>query len=186
MSVYIALLRGVNVGGNNTVSMPQLKETFQEAGFTDVQTYINSGNVLFLSNSNSQDVQAVCESLVFNRFGLQTSVAVITAAELADALAHAPKWWGMPNGCKHNAIFVIAPASASEVCAEVGEIKPAYENVAYYGKLIFWSAPMETFSRTRWSKVSKSKTYQSITIRNSNTAFKLMQLAEKLSGDLVK
>ncbi|EHQ90678.1 DUF1697 domain-containing protein [Desulfosporosinus youngiae] len=177
MKKYIALLRGINVGGNNKISMQQLKETFRQAGYTDAQTYINSGNIIFSSNDSEEALQRVCETLISEQFGLAIAVAIISAEELTDALEHAPEWWNIPNGAKHNAIFVIQPATAEDVCAEVGEIKPEYERVAYYGRVIFWSAPMETFSRTRWSKVSGTKTYQKITVRNANTASKLAELA---------
>lgn len=177
MKKYIALLRGINVGGNNKIIMRQLKEAFRQAGFTDAQTYINSGNVIFSSNDSEEALQAVCEALILEQFGLRISVAIISAEELSDALDHAPEWWNISNGAKNNAIFVIQPATAENICTEVGKIKPEYEKVAYYGKVIFWSAPMETFSRTRWSKVSGTKTYQNITIRNATTAIKLAQLA---------
>lgn len=177
MTKYIALLRGVNVGGNNTLSMPELKAAFHTAGFPDAVTYINSGNLIFSADADAEDPQAVSERLIAERFGLNIAVAVLSADELADSLAHAPDWWGLPNGHKHNAIFIISPATAESVCAGVGEIAPEYEKVAYHGKIVFWSAPMETFSRTRWAKVTKSDIYQCITIRNANTAKKLAELS---------
>jgi uncharacterized protein (DUF1697 family) len=177
---YIALLRGVNVGGNNKISMPELKTALEKVGFADVRTYINSGNVIFSGKKNESEVQSECENLIAVRFGLNIAVAVLTAEELADAIAHAPDWWGLPGTDKHNAIFVIPPMTAKEACAEMGEIKPEYEKVACYGKVIFWTAPLATFSRTRWSKmVANKKVYNAITIRNANTAQKLAQLAEK-------
>ena len=175
---YIALLRGINVGGNNKIDMKQLKAAFVEAGFSDARTYINSGNVIFSSDKDAESAQSACEALIFRCFGLNIAVAILTAGELSEALDHAPDWWGDAPDSKHNAIFVIPPATAEDVCAGAGEIKPEYEKVAYHGKLIFWSAPMETFSRTRWSTISKRATYQKITIRNSTTAFKLAELAK--------
>ncbi|MCL1797356.1 MAG: DUF1697 domain-containing protein [Eggerthellaceae bacterium] len=175
---YIALLRGINVGGNNKIDMKQLKAAFAEAGFSDVRTYINSGNVIFSSDKDDVAIQSACEALIFEHFGLHISVAVLTVRELSDALSHAPKWWDGSADSKHNALFVISPATAADICAEVGEIKPEYEKVAYHGKLIFWSAPMATFSRTRWGSVSKQSTYQKITIRNFATANKLAELAK--------
>ena len=68
--------------------------------------------------------------------------------------------------------------TAAEICAHVGTVKEEYEKAASYGNVIFWSAPMATFSRTRWSKISKDKTmYRAITVRNANTALKLSELA---------
>jgi len=178
MTTYITLLRGINIGGRNKIDMKQLKAAFVESGFSDARTYINSGNVIFSSDKDEPAVQSACEALIVERFGLNIAVAVLTAEELADSLAHAPDWWGNELDIKHNAIFVISPARAQDVCVEVGEIKPEYEKCAYYGKLIFWSAPIKTFSRTRWGTVSKRITYQKITIRNSNTALKLAELVK--------
>ena len=69
--------------------------------------------------------------------------------------------------------------TAEEVCKQVGEVKPEYEKVTCNGKMIFWSAPIATFSRTRWSKIVQNKAaYNAITIRNANTTKKLATLCE--------
>jgi uncharacterized protein (DUF1697 family) len=178
LTSYVALLRGINVGGNNKIDMKQLRAAFAEAGFTDARTYINSGNVIFSSDKNADSARMACEALIAGQFGLNIAVVVLSAEELAETLAHAPDWWGSAPDAKHSAIFVIPPATAEGVCAEVGEIKPEYEKCARYGKVIFWSAPMKTFSRTRWGTVSKRTTYRNITIRNATTTYKLAELAK--------
>lgn len=176
---YIALLRGVNVGGNNKLSMPELRAAFAEHGFSDVASYINSGNILFSSGcADAARLRAECEALIRERFSMDISVAVLSADELKDALDHAPDWWNSDADSKHNAIFVIAPATAAEVCAQAGEIKPEYEKLDHYGKLIFWSAPLKTFSMTRWSKIVGTAAYRNVTIRNANTALKLASLVQ--------
>lgn len=176
---YIALLRGINVGGNSKVPMPELKRCFEALGFGEVKTYINSGNVIF--DAPEQDRQTLierCEEAIEKSFGFRVVCAVISAEELADSVAHAPDWWGLSDGNRHNAIFVIPPATTDIIMSEVGKAKPEYEKVAAYGSVIFWTAPLETFSRTRYSKIVGTKAYQSITIRNSNTARKLAVLAK--------
>lgn len=179
---YIALLRGINVGGKNKLPMPELRAAFEAHGFGSVSTYINSGNVLFSSDeTNLLALKEECQTLIQSDFHMNIPVAVISAQVLADAMAHAPSWWNISKDSKHNAIFVIPPATAEEVCAQVGDIKPEYEQVDYYGSVIFWSAPIKTFSRTRWSKVVGSAVYGSITIRNANTTLKLKELANKTS-----
>jgi uncharacterized protein (DUF1697 family) len=176
--MYIALLRGVNVGGNNKIAMSELKTAVEAAGLENVVTYINSGNVIFDSELDETAVKAICEQAIADSFGLNIAVGIITADELRDALAHAPDWWNTDKDSKHNAIFVVHPATAEGVCAEVGEAKPEYENLAYHGKVIFWTAPLATFSRTRWSKITQHKTaYNATTIRNANTTLKLLELA---------
>ena len=75
--------------------------------------------------------------------------------------------------------FVIAPKKAEEIIAEIGEAKPEYESVAAHHPIIFWSAPIKTFSRTRYSKIVGTKTYQSVTIRNASTTRKLAELCQR-------
>lgn len=179
MTNYLALLRGINVGGNNQISMPRLKAAMEQQGFQNVLTYINSGNIFFESPLELPAAQAACEDLILREFDLNIAVGILTAEALRKALAHAPDWWNKDVDSTHNAIFVIPPAAAEEICAFAGEINPDYEKTASYGNVIFWSAPLKTFSRTRWSKISKNKAlYRQITIRNANTALKLAELCQ--------
>ncbi|NLI93954.1 MAG: DUF1697 domain-containing protein [Peptococcaceae bacterium] len=175
---YIALLRGINVGGKNKVPMSDLKTCFENAGFLNVMTYINSGNVFFdCEEQNTSELVKKCEEIIEKKFGLPISVALLDVDTLKEALEHVPEWWGDDPDSKHNAIFVIQPATAEEVITEAGKIKPEYEQLYPYKEIIFWSAPLKTFSRTRWSKVVDTKAYQYITIRNANTTKKLLELA---------
>lgn len=173
---YILLLRGINVGGNNKVSMKELKAALEQNGYKDVTTYINSGNIIFSSKSSDLDfMKKNCEAIILEKFNLSLSVMVISEEDLCEALRNAPDWWDADAESKHNAIFVIPPATVEEVLKEVGEIKPEYEKVASHGRVIFWSAPIKTFSRTRWSKIVGKSSYRAITIRNSNTFKKLAE-----------
>ncbi|MDR0424780.1 MAG: DUF1697 domain-containing protein, partial [Clostridiales Family XIII bacterium] len=167
------------VGGNNKINMKELAAAFSDAGFSDVRTYINSGNVIFSGEAGVSATQAICKGLILQRFGLDIAVAVLAASELVDALANAPDWWGKAPDAKHNAIFVIAPATAEALFDDVGEIKPEYEKAAYHGNIIFWTAPPATLSRTQWFAASSQKAIsRKITIRNHNTAYKLAELAK--------
>ena len=182
MEKHIALLRGINVGGNNIVSMPILREAFEKAGFCEVRTYINSGNIFFSSADTDIEVlQSQCRKIIAETFRLDIPVAVITPKALSVALSNAPKWWDKDKESKHNAIFVISPANAEDIIEEVGEINHEYEKAGHHGQVIFWSAPLGLFSKTKWSKfVSTSTAARSkITIRNANTTKKLLQLSGK-------
>ena len=177
MTQYIALIRGINVGGKNAVSMTRLKETLLNNGFENVSSYINSGNIIFDSEETDlTKLVATFENILFSKFAVTTRVAVLSVKEIHDSWKHAPKWWGQDSNSKHNAIFVIAPADAQEVAAGVGDAKPEYENIDVYNHVIFWSAPLDTFSRTRWSKIVSTSEYNKITIRNFNTTKKLVDL----------
>ena len=176
---YIALLRGINVGGNNKVSMTDLRTCFEDIGFTNVRTYINSGNVFFESRETGEaKLVKQCEEAIEKQFGFHIVCAVVSADEVKDSLAHAPKWWDEKPEDKHNALFIIAPKTAEEIMKEIGEAKPEYEKVAAHGRIIFWTAPLATFGRTRYSKVVGTSAYQFITIRNSRTTKKLVELSD--------
>jgi uncharacterized protein (DUF1697 family) len=178
MQKYIAFLRGINVGGKNKIPMPELKSLFEQK-FTNVTTYINSGNVIFTSpKTNEQELKEECEALLLGKFKFNIPVTIVSASDLSAALANAPAWWNADEHSKHNAIFVILPVTVEQVFEQVGEIKPEYEKVGHHGRVIFWSAPIATFSRTRWSKVVGTSIYDSITIRNANTVNKLVQLTK--------
>ena len=179
MAKYTALLRGVNRGGRNILSMQALGAEMEQKGFLHVQTYSNSGNILFERNLDADTVRQVITKLIHEKFGIDTPVAVFPADALVASLSRAPVWWNQSKEAKHNAIFLIPPLTAEEAIASIGEAKPEYEQVDSAGSVIFWSAPIKTFSRTRWSKVVGSSIYNSITIRNANTAMKLLSFLKE-------
>ena len=179
MAKYIVLLRGINVGGKNIIKMADLKAAFERRDFQNVITYINSGNVLFDSPMEETSIKVVCEDLITESFGMNIPVCVISAADLIDALSHAPEWWNIAPDSRHDAFFVIPPMTARQIVDRIGQIKEEYECLAYHGRVIFWSAPIVTFSRTRVSKIvpKDELMYYAITVRNANTTLKLAELA---------
>ncbi len=180
MVKYIAFLRGINVGGNNKIAMSELKDVFKQSGFHDVVTYINSGNIIFSSLETDEiKLREICEAMILEKFKLKIPVLIISHSDLLTAVNHAPLWWDQDKDSKHNAIFVLPPKTAEEVMMSVGDIKPEYEKIDSYGSVIFWSAPVETFSKTRWSKVVGSNVYDQITIRNANTVKKVLEIGNK-------
>lgn len=180
MGKYIVFLRGINVGGKNKVSMLRLKELFEQNGHQNVMTYINSGNIFFSSEiTNEKKLKEEFEALILNEFQFSIPVMIITVNYLLSAFDHMPSWWGQDKDSAHNTIFIIPPVTFEEVSKAAGEINPEYEKIDHYGNVVFWSAPIKTYSRTRWSKLVASSLYDSITIRNINTFRKISQLAKQ-------
>lgn len=177
MGRFLALLRGINVGGRNKVTMPELAALFANNGFQQVMTYINSGNVIFESDiTDTASLKASCEALLAERYPFDIPVAVFSAEEIAQAMANAPAWWNADATATNDAFYVIPPVTVQEVFDQVGQLRPEYEQVASHGRVIFWTAARKTFSRTRWSKIVQYPAYRSITLRNANTALRLAQL----------
>jgi len=177
MTKYAALLRGINVGGKNTVSMPILKSAFENAGFLSVSTYINSGNVLFSTSCEDiSELKQKCEKIIQDTFSLTIPVMIITENTLDDVLAHAPNWWDDDKEFVHNAIFLLPPTTVEYILQKIGETNPELELISYHNQVIFWSAPRATFSRTKMTKLTSTADYNKITVRNANTTKKLLQL----------
>ena len=92
--IYVALLRGINVGGNNMVSMKALKESFERLGFEDVSTYINSGNVLFRSpEKDARKLEARIDGMLTKEYKLQPRTVVRSHAEIARLMKTIAKTW---------------------------------------------------------------------------------------------
>lgn len=90
MTVYIALLRGINVSGHNKIKMADLKQTLEKTGFGRVQTYIQSGNVLFESEEGPEPLRRRIEDAIQSAFGLSITVVIRSAEELERIVRDCP------------------------------------------------------------------------------------------------
>ena len=92
--VFVALLRGVNVGGNNIISMKSLKTSFEKMGFKDVSTYINSGNILFKAKErDARKLETKIEAMLSREYKLGCKVVVRSFSEMASLIENLPKNW---------------------------------------------------------------------------------------------
>jgi len=91
MTKFIALLRGINVNGQKKIKMPDLKLLFEEMGFQDVETYIQSGNVIFSSKEKSSEkLELKISSAIKRKFGFEVQVMVLTPEEIEYVLKNNP------------------------------------------------------------------------------------------------
>ncbi|MBS1362626.1 MAG: DUF1697 domain-containing protein [Bacilli bacterium] len=179
MKKYIALLRGVNIGGKNKISMVQLKTIFEEFGFKEVKTYLNSGNVIFSSNEdNMESLTKHIEMMIKNKFNLDIPVLIISKEELKDILQNAPEWWDNKNKeIYDNLIFIMPPLTFSEVFGEIGEPKKGLERIKNYKKAIFWSFCLKEYQKTNWWTKTASKSIKDkLTIRTATTIKKIVEM----------
>src|SRR5688500_9070137 len=107
MQTYVALLRGINVGGNNMISMKALKASFERLGFTDVSTYINSGNILFTSKiADARKLEAKIEKMLVAEYELGCKVVVRSAGHIAQLIEKLPPTWNDDKEWRYNVIFL--------------------------------------------------------------------------------
>lgn len=176
MKRYIALLRGINISGKNKVPMARLKNCFEAMGFNEVRTLLNSGNVIF--SCDDADITALTERvelMIQREFGLDIPVFIILQEELADILRHAPDWWGTENKEVYdNLIFILPPATFTDVYREIGAPKEGLEQIQEYRSAVFWSFSRKDYRKTNWwSKTARADIGSKLTIRTANTVRKI-------------
>lgn len=179
MERYIALLRGINISGKNKIAMSELKASFAELGYTAVSTYLNSGNVIFLSDVDDRNVlSSTIKTMIKNKFELDIPVFIISQKELEDILNNAPDWWGDNNKeIYDNLIFMFPSLSYDEFYDEVGNPNEEYEKVHNYKNAIFWSFSRKDYQKTNWwSKTANSNASDEITIRTASTVRKIVSM----------
>ena len=173
---YIAFLRGINISGKNKIAMSDLKKGFEDAEFSDITTYLNSGNVLFTSNTdNDAEVIELVERMINEKFGLTIPVYIIKYEELKDVLKHAPQWWGTEDKEKyHNLIFVLSSDRAEDICNMIGEPTKDLEVISIYQNVIFWTFDRKSYAKCNWWKKTASVGIgEKLTIRTANTVKKI-------------
>lgn len=174
---YIALLRGINVGGNNTVKMSELKEVFKKAGFTNVSTYINSGNVMFESDEN--DVKWITKEIdiALQKTFFVIKTIVLSYKELEHVLEHIPNNWKGGNLRKYVA-FVKNPSKPDDVMREV-QLKEGLDFIERGIGVVYMSTKLSGLTKSGFPKLITKKVYQDITTRNYNTVQKLHTLMQQ-------
>lgn len=180
MHTYIILLRGINVGGKNKVPMAELKKCLEDLKFSNVSTYIASGNVILDSNMPTQSIKSTIEQALIKTFRLESKliqVLVLSQQQLQKVIDNKPKGFGeQPNIYHSDAIFLIDIAidAAMPIFSPregVDKIWPG-EGVIYSQRL---SAER---TKSRLNRIIASPLYQSMTIRNWRTTTKLLELLE--------
>ena len=179
--IYVALLRGINVGGKNKVDMKQLKAVFADAGMTTVTTYINSGNVVFSSRSKSRTkLAARLEEAIAESFGFDVKVLVRSLHDMRTTVAAIdPDWVNDRRTMTCDVLFLWDEADRPDVVDEF-TIKPGVDEVRYVPGALIWKVDAENITKTEMMKAVPTPLYKQITARNCNTARKLLALMESV------
>jgi uncharacterized protein (DUF1697 family) len=172
---YVALLRGINVGGRTLVKMAELKTCFEGLGFDGVSTYIASGNVLF--SSDEPDLESRIEAAIEERFGLPVKVVVLDRPAYARIVRAIPKDWVGDKSRRANVAFVRRGTVAKDVVREL-EPDPDVEAVKAVSGAILWATKREALNRSVMRKLIGGAAYKELTVRNLNTTLKLLELLD--------
>ena len=185
MNTYVILLRGINVGGNNKLPMADLKKYLEELGFSQVLTFIASGNVILKSDKRPDEIKALIEAALPKRFKLVNElvkVLVLTRNTFQAIIDNKPEGFGeQPEKYHSDVIFLMGIDSDQAITLfdpreGVDQVWPG-EGVIYSQRL------SSQLTKSRLNKILASPAYKSMTVRNWNTTTKLLEILREIDPD---
>ena len=175
---YVALLRGINLGSHNRIAMPALREALEQSGFKDVQTYVQSGNVVLGSRAKADTVRRKLEKVLEDRFGLDVAVVVRSSAELA-AVARRNPLREVATDPKRYQVTFLSEKLPAKVVRELEDTAADGERVVVSGREVYAWHP-KTIARSKlWTKLAGKSLGVTATSRNWATVEALLALLEE-------
>ena len=171
----MALLRGINVGGKNLLRMPDLADSFRDAGYRDVRTYLQSGNVLFrAARQKGPKLEATVEAMLEERFGMRLLVVIRSRDEIAQTIDAAPADHGSPS-LRSDVFFLKHPLTAEEALADLPELREGVDSVAPGPGAIYFSRVAAKATKTRIQRFMAMPVFQQMTVRTWRTCTGLLE-----------
>ena len=178
MARLIVLLRGVNIGPRNRVAMPKLRNVVEEAGFDDVRTYLQSGNVVLASTSSAAQVAREVERQIAKAFGLDIAVVVRTRAALAKVIDRNPLGDVADNPKRYQVSFLDGKPSSGVLRKLEAAVVPPEQFVTVGREIYAWH-PAGVARSKLWALLAGRNLGVTATARNWTTVTKLLELAEE-------
>ena len=184
---YVALLRGINVGGNNKVVMSELRAQIAAEGFGHVRTYINSGNLLFeaeaeaAADASREGVAQAVEDILARHYDFPIRLALLTAQDYLAQLDELPDWWH-GEVARRDALFYTRGLDRDHVRERIEAMELGDEAVHFGEHAVFWGKFDEkSFLKTAYhERLLREDFYRQVTIRSGSTVEKI---AAMLSQD---
>jgi uncharacterized protein (DUF1697 family) len=178
MNTYVILMRGINVGGKNKIPMTGLKKCLEDLGFSDVSTYIASGNVILKSDKGAEEIKAQIEGALPENFKLDNElikVLVLTHDQLQAVIDNKPEGFGeQPEKYHSDAIFLMGIDAVQAM--QVFDPREGVDKV-WPGDGVIYSQRLSALrTKSRLSKIIGTPVYKSMTIRSWNTTLKLLEM----------
>lgn len=178
MTKYVALLRGINVGGKNVISMKSLIDCFSAAGFEGVRTFIQSGNVLFACNSGSSaELEVTIERMLFESFETEITTVVRSRDELAATIAAAPANHGSSE-LLGDVLFLKRPFTAAEAMEQLPELNDNVDSIAPGPDALYFSRTVVDSAKSRIDRLRSNRLSKRMTVRNWRTTNRLLEMLD--------
>ena len=178
MEPRVALLRGINLGPRNRVAMPELRDLLSAAGFKDVRTYVQSGNVVLASDADPAELEAEVERLIAERFDLEVGVVVRTGGELAEVVARNPLADVAVEPKRYQVTFLAEPLGPDQV-ERLAALAAGSERFLADGRELYAWHPDGVARSKLWAKLGSKGLGVKATSRNWATVTTLLEMAEE-------
>jgi uncharacterized protein (DUF1697 family) len=186
IGAYVILLRGINVGGKNKVPMAGLRRCLEDLGFSNVTTYIASGNVIVKSDKIAADIQALVEEALPKCFKLDSElikVLVLSPGQLQAVINNKPEGFGEhPEKYHSDAIFLMG--------IDAAQVMPVFDpregvDEVWPGDGVIYSQRLSAErTKSRLSKIMGSPLYKSMTIRSWSTTTNLLNILHDMDANM--
>lgn len=177
MALQIVLLRGVNLGARNRVSMPELRKLLTDAGFGEVQTYVQSGNVVLSSALTAEKLAAECKSLLAGKLGLEVEVIVRTQSQLAAVVKRNPLG-DVATEPKRYQVTFLAEKLEPAVVESLAALATKSERFAAHGRELYAWHPEGVARSKLWGRLAARNLGVTATSRNWTTVTALLEMAD--------
>jgi uncharacterized protein (DUF1697 family) len=178
MTPQIALLRGINLGAKNRIGMPALRAALHDAGFDDVRTYVQSGNIVLGTDLTPDQLAERCHDVIVETFDLDIAVVARTRDQLADVVDRDPLGDVADNPKRYQVCFLageLKPEALEKLVAAAAEP----ERIVAVGRELYTWHPEGVARSKLWGRVAGSGLGVPSTSRNWTTVTKLLEMADE-------
>lgn len=174
----VALLRGINLGPRNRVAMPALRELLGAAGFGDVRTYVQSGNVVLSSDAAPPELETKLEQLIAERFGLEVGVVARTGRELAEVVQRNPLAEVAVEPKRYQVTFLAEPLGPERI-EQLAGLATGAERFSAHGRELYAWHPDGVARSKLWAKLASQGLGGKATSRNWTTVTTLLAMVQE-------
>ena len=176
---YVAFLRGINVGGKCIMKMAAVRRCLEDAGFKQVTTYIQSGNVIVDTDERTPSVVTRrIEAALSATFAYKAKVVLRSHAQLKGVVAGAPRSWSQGDHLRRYVAFLRPPVTAKQAVREV-PVKDGVDTISAGTGVIYMSTLLTALNKSALTKLVSKPIYQDMTIRNHSTCVKILALMDR-------
>jgi len=174
----IVLLRGINLGPRNRIAMPELRKLLEAAGFDDVRTYVQSGNIVLATRRGPEATATACEKLIAAELGLEIPAVVRTRDELAEVVRRNP-FAGVADDPKRYQVSFLDGEPDPKVIEKLSATAADGERIEAIGREIYAWHPAGIARSKMWAALAGKGLGVKATARNWTTVTTLLEMAEE-------